>query len=188
MSLKVQNINHSFFNDDDNTVWNSLLKKTNWQQKIKIFRKLIKKIVTDIQPKFTFQLGSFVYDPKLLFFLYLSHKPPKYLEWSFCWAYKKYGNTEQISEILWTGYWLPTEWKMPNRLFRLGAIRAKISKTTGSWRFEDTFKLREKAGRSPVVHSPSRKPSPTVAVLGEGQQNHRFILVGKDLQDYWIQL
>lgn len=50
MSLKVHNINYSFFNDDDIIIWNSLLKKMNWQQKNKIFQNLIKNFFTDIQP------------------------------------------------------------------------------------------------------------------------------------------
>lgn len=95
------------------------------KKKKKVFRNLIKKIFTDIQSKFTFQLVSFLYDPKLFFCLYLSLKTSKYLEWPFWWAYTNQGSTKETSEILWTGYWLPPEGQIPNWLFRLKAIRDK---------------------------------------------------------------
>lgn len=136
-------------------IWNSLLKQMNQRAKNKRFWNLIKKIFTDIQPKFIFQLDSVLYDPKLFFSLYLSHKMSKYLEWTFWRAYTKQGNTTETSEILWAGYWLPTERQISSCLFRRKEMRDKLFKTK---RFLEVWRHFQ-IGRSQVAHDPSRQPS-----------------------------
>lgn len=131
----------------------------NDSRKNKIFQNLIKKIFTDIQPKFTFQLVSFCMILNCSFPSILVIKPPS--TWN-----ELFGELTQSKEILrkhQKSFKLDTGYRQ-NGKSQTGCsdsrkLRVKISKTVGSWRFEDTFKPRETPGRSQIVHYPFRKPS-----------------------------
>lgn len=109
----------------------------NDSRKNKIFQNLIKKIFTDIQPKFTFQLVSFCMILNCSFPSILVIKPPS--TWN-----EPFGELTQSKEILrkhQKSFELDTGYRQ-NGKSQTGCsdsrkLRVKISKTIGSWRFED---------------------------------------------------